>query len=58
MPDLTFLETHLSPNPLVEQTFSHENRPSSEPQPEQQHQPDQPEQQQPEHEQPQPQPEL
>ncbi|MCI40909.1 hypothetical protein A2U01_0062142, partial [Trifolium medium] len=24
-PDLSFLEHHLSPNPLAEQTFSHEN---------------------------------
>ncbi|MCI35221.1 hypothetical protein A2U01_0056442, partial [Trifolium medium] len=39
VPDLTFLDKHLSPNPLAEQNFTHENRPSSEPQPEQDQQP-------------------
>ncbi|MCI77549.1 hypothetical protein A2U01_0098819, partial [Trifolium medium] len=38
-PDLSFLEHHLSPNPIAEQTFSHENTPSHEQQPEQ-HQPE------------------
>ncbi|MCI30964.1 hypothetical protein A2U01_0052175, partial [Trifolium medium] len=33
VPDLTFLETHLSPNPLAEQTFTHNQN-----QPEQQQQ--------------------
>ncbi|MCI23822.1 hypothetical protein A2U01_0045004, partial [Trifolium medium] len=48
--DHKFLEKHLSPNPLVEQTFIHEHT-TSQPQPEQQQQQQQPEQ-------PQPQPEL
>ncbi|MCI38929.1 hypothetical protein A2U01_0060158, partial [Trifolium medium] len=52
VPDLTFLEKYLSPNPLDEQTFTHENRPSSEPQPEQPKQPEQPQPKQPEQPQP------
>ncbi|MCI30489.1 hypothetical protein A2U01_0051698, partial [Trifolium medium] len=43
VPDLSFLETHVSQNSLADQTFSSENRPSSEPQPEQQQQELQPE---------------
>ncbi|MCI09192.1 hypothetical protein A2U01_0030275, partial [Trifolium medium] len=57
MPDLTFLETHLSPNPLAEQTFTHDqdqqeqeqqNQPQPQPQPQSQPEiePQQPEQNQ------------
>ncbi|MCI37018.1 hypothetical protein A2U01_0058242, partial [Trifolium medium] len=62
VPDLSFLDQHFSPKPLAEQIFSHENIPSSEPQPKQPQQPEQPEQHeqqpkpQPEQDQPQPEP--
>ncbi|MCI03156.1 hypothetical protein A2U01_0024191, partial [Trifolium medium] len=57
VPDLTFLETHLSPNPLAEQTFTHDQQPQqNEPEQPQQNEPEQPQQIEPQP-QPQPQPE-
>ncbi|MCI22319.1 hypothetical protein A2U01_0043495, partial [Trifolium medium] len=56
-PTLEFLEKHLSPNPLAEQTFTHEQpQQQTQPEHEQPQQQTQPEQEQPQ-QQPQPQPE-